>query len=132
MGSENEIVTLTTPASCGAGSSLSAAQAHQPPEDRSDDRRFGEKDLALMLGDAQAFPVAYDSIIRLHRSGWRLRVNLIMESDGRTVWEVSGRLGENRIDAKGATPSEAWDKATLAAAACGMLKGWPRPATGRA
>jgi hypothetical protein len=84
-----------------------------------------------MPGDAQAFPVAHDSIVRLRRSGWCLSVAVVTGTDGRLTCAVTGRLGENRIEAVGATPPEAWCKAALAAAACGMLKGWPRPATGR-
>ena len=84
-----------------------------------------------MPGDAQPFPLARDSILRLHRSGWSLRLTAALESDGQPRWEVSGHLGENRIKVEGATWCEALRKATLAAAACGMLRGWPRPAVGR-
>lgn len=73
-------------------------------------------------GDREvAFPSAEESSGRLHRSGWHLRVVVLTDTSGRTVWEVSGRRGENEIKAEGATRFEAWHKAAFAAAACGML-----------
>jgi hypothetical protein len=74
-----------------------------------------------------AFPSAEESSTRLLRSGWRLRVMVFTDSSGRTVWEISGRLGENQIKAEGASRCEAWHEAAVSAAACGMLADWPRP-----
>ena len=49
------------------------------------------------------------------------------DSSGRTVNQVDGSNGENRIRVEGSTPAEAWHRAVLAAVACGMLADWPRP-----
>jgi hypothetical protein len=48
-------------------------------------------------------------------------------NSGRTVWQVDGSNGENRLRVEGSTSAEAWHRAVLAAAACGMLTDWPRP-----
>jgi hypothetical protein len=48
-------------------------------------------------------------------------------SSGRTIYQVDGSNGENRLKVDGATPAEAWHRAVEAAAACGMLSDWPRP-----
>jgi hypothetical protein len=65
------------------------------------------------------FPRAEVSSARLLRSGWHLRVMVFTDSSGRTVWEISGDLGEHQIKVEGATRDEVWHKATLAAASCG-------------
>jgi hypothetical protein len=49
-------------------------------------------------------------------------------SSGRYIHQVDGSNGENELRVEGATPAEAWHRAVEAAAACGMLEGWPRPA----
>jgi hypothetical protein len=72
-----------------------------------------------------------DPIARLHRSGWHMSVKSVTDTSDRTGWEIAGHLGENRFAVEGATREEAWQKAVLAAAACGMLHGYWRPPTGR-
>ncbi len=46
---------------------------------------------------------------------------------GGLVWVVTGTNGENRIQAEGATCSEAWRRALDQVEVVGMLPGWPRP-----
>ena len=85
----------------------------------------------LVPRDAEvAYPLAEESIIPLNRSGWHLNVTTFTDCSDRTIWEITGRQGENRIKVEAASPCEAWSKAALAAAACGMLAGWPRPSDG--
>jgi hypothetical protein len=74
-----------------------------------------------------AFPPAEESLRRLHRSGWSCGEAAFIGSLGRTVWQVDGSNGENRIRVEGATPAEAWWWAVEAAAGVGMLADWPRP-----
>src|SRR4051794_30942535 len=72
-------------------------------------------------------PPCEESIALLHRSGWSTGEAAFTGSSGRTVWQVDGRNGENRLLAHGATQREAWHRAVEQAAACGMLADWPRP-----
>jgi hypothetical protein len=74
------------------------------------------------------YPPPEDSLAHLHRSGWSMGEAGFTGSSGRTVHQVDGANGENRIRVEGATPAEAWRRAVEAAAACGMLADWPRPA----
>jgi hypothetical protein len=73
---------------------------------------------------------AEDSLKRLHDSGWRTILDVLVGSSGNPIWVVNGSNGENHIRVVGDTMAEAWHLAVEAAAACGMLKGWPRPPTG--
>jgi hypothetical protein len=73
------------------------------------------------------FSPTEESISRLRRSGWIVRESRWTDWDGQTVHQVNGHNGENKILVIGPTPSEAWWRACEAAAAVGMLEGWPRP-----
>jgi hypothetical protein len=75
------------------------------------------------------YPDAEDSLHRLRRSGWSCGQAAFTSPAGQVVWQVDGRNGENRIRVTGSTPAEAWHRAVEAAAACGMLADWPRPAS---
>jgi hypothetical protein len=44
---------------------------------------------------------------RLHCAGWTIGDTAFRSPDGRLVWLVSGRNGENQIRAEGATAAEA-------------------------
>jgi hypothetical protein len=57
-------------------------------------------------------------------------VTSFTNTSGGTRWEIGGLQGENQFAVEGATREEAWQKAVLAAAACGMLHGYRRPPTG--
>jgi hypothetical protein len=83
------------------------------------------------MGDRQRFPSFEESGARLLRSGWRLSHRGRPLIGGGLVYVVDGRNGENRIHATGPTLFEAWHRAVEQAAACGMLRGWPRPDTAR-
>ena len=72
------------------------------------------------------FPPTEESIVRLHRSGWSMGEASFTGPSGRTVYQVDGSNGENRILVRADTPREAWWRAVEKAAACGMLDGWPR------
>jgi hypothetical protein len=76
------------------------------------------------------FPPVEESYARLHRSGWSLGGTTFTSASGGTVHQDDGSNGENRIRVEGASPAEAWHRALEAAATCGMLEGWPRPASG--
>jgi hypothetical protein len=82
------------------------------------------------MPDPHAFPPAEESLHRLHSSGWSIGEAAFTGSSGRTVWQVDGSNGENRLRVEGATPAEAWWRAVEAAAAVGMLTDWPRPPGG--
>jgi hypothetical protein len=73
------------------------------------------------------YPSAEESLDRLHRSGWSCGEAEFTGSSGRTVRQVDGSNGENRLKVEGSTPAEAWHRAVEAAAAVGMLADWPRP-----
>jgi hypothetical protein len=64
---------------------------------------------------------------RLRRSGWSTGEATFTGLGGRTLVQVDGTNGENRIKVVGVTQRQAWHRAVEAAAACGMLEGWPRP-----
>jgi hypothetical protein len=51
---------------------------------------------------------------------------VLLTAVGGPAWLVSGSNGENRIDARGATQSEAWSQAVAQARALGMLDGGRR------
>jgi hypothetical protein len=55
-----------------------------------------------------AFPPAEDSLQRLDGSGWSCGEAAFTGASGRTIWQVDGSNGENRIKVQGATPAEAW------------------------
>jgi hypothetical protein len=76
------------------------------------------------------YPPAEESLERLQRSGWSMGVAIFVGPIGATVWRVDGSNGENQLRVVGITPAEAGHSAVLAASACGMLAGWPRPETG--
>jgi hypothetical protein len=82
------------------------------------------------VNDPSGYPSAEESLHRLRRSGWSTGEAGFTGSSGRTVIQVDGRQGENQIRVEGSTPAEAWHRAVEAAAACGMLADWPRPARG--
>jgi hypothetical protein len=79
------------------------------------------------MHDRADFPPTEESLARLHRSGWSTGEAVFTGASGRTVWQVDGSNGENRILAVAASQREAWHRAVEAAAACGMLADWPRP-----
>ena len=54
-----------------------------------------------------AFPRAEESFACLHRSGWSCGEAAFTGASGRTVWQVDGSNGENRLKVHGSTPSEA-------------------------
>jgi hypothetical protein len=77
-------------------------------------------------------PAEEESRDRLHRADWS--VAEVGTAGG--SWLETGTNGENRIDAAGGTPEEAWGRAYEQAAAVGMLapesgEGPPRTATAR-
>src|SRR3954470_14206020 len=76
------------------------------------------------------FPPSDESIIRLRRSGWSTGETAWHAIGGGIVYQVDVSNGENRILVVGTTPREAWHRAVEAAAAVGMLDGWPRPTPG--
>ena len=78
--------------------------------------------------DHDDYPPPEDSLRRLHRSGWSMGEAGFTGAGGRTIHRVDGSNGENRIRVQGSTPAEAWHRTVEAAAACGMLADWPRPA----
>ena len=82
------------------------------------------------MPDSDAFTSADSSFERLSLSGWRLCLTVFTDCSGQTVWGIDGSQGENQFKVDGATSSDAWRSAMLAAAACGMLRGWPRPSRG--
>jgi hypothetical protein len=53
-----------------------------------------------------SYPTAEESLHRLHRSGWSCGEATFTGSSGRTVWQVDGSNGENRITVHGASPEE--------------------------
>ena len=59
----------------------------------------------------------------LQRAGWAVGDARIITTAG-PAWLVSGSNGENGIDARGATQSDAWLQAAAQARALGMLDGW--------
>jgi hypothetical protein len=77
--------------------------------------------------DLDAYPPAKESVRRLIRSGWCLYQFVSISPKAEISWKISGSNGENKICVECATQGEAWHRAIEAAAACGMLTGWPRP-----
>jgi hypothetical protein len=65
---------------------------------------------------ARAHPSPDESLRRLHAAGWS-----VGETGTASGWVVSGQNGENVIEARGATQSEAWHRACEQAEALGML-----------
>ena len=79
------------------------------------------------MPDRNAHTSADDSLERLCRSGWKISLMASTDCSGETIWEIAGHQGENLFKVDGVSRREVWDNAVLAAAACGMLRGWPRP-----
>jgi hypothetical protein len=98
---------------------LRSAAGHKTSQ-RTKRGRFISADEAPHEGEPSNYPSPEESIDRLHRSGWHLGVSVFTDSSGRTVWQVDGSQGENRIQVQGASRGEAWHRAVEAAAA-GML-----------
>jgi len=61
----------------------------------------------------------------LHSAGWSVGEVRITTASGVPSWLVSGTNGENRIEAREATQSEAWLQAVEQARALGMLRQSP-------
>ena len=62
------------------------------------------------------FPSVDESFKRLHRAGWSLG-----EVTTEDEWIISGTNGENVLEARGPTQTEAWWRACEPARAVGML-----------
>jgi hypothetical protein len=82
-------------------------------------------------GTIAEIPTSWHSMSRLLGSGWVLSISVLPDDGDRPVFVACGRNGENLIRAEATTSREAWHRAVAAAAACGMLAGWPRPSQGR-
>jgi hypothetical protein len=108
---------------------LRSAGAHKTSH-RTKRGRFISADAAPQAGEPSNYPSPEESIDRLHRSGWHLGVTVITDASGRTVWQVDGKRGENRIQGQGASRGEAWHRAVEAAAELGMLADWPARPSG--
>jgi hypothetical protein len=91
----------------------------------------GEAGQEIPLHDPDVYPPTEESIAHLHRSGWSTGEAAFTGSSGRTVGQVDGSNGENRIHAAAPTQREAWHRAVEAAAAVGMLADWPKPTPGK-
>jgi hypothetical protein len=65
-------------------------------------------------------PSVDDSFARLHRAGWSIGDTQVLSAQG-LVWVVTGYCGENVIEARGATQSEARYRAVQQAEMVGML-----------
>jgi hypothetical protein len=68
------------------------------------------------------FPTVDACHRRLHRAGWSVGDFATLDAGGREVWRVSGRNGENVIEATGANQAEAWHRACRQAESLGMLR----------
>jgi hypothetical protein len=66
------------------------------------------------------YPSVDESRDRLHRAGWSIGETAI-GPDHALIWLVTGTNGENSIEARGRSQTEAWYRATLQAEAAGML-----------
>jgi hypothetical protein len=73
------------------------------------------------------FPPAEELLERVHTTGSSTGEAAFTSSSGRTIWQVGGWTGENRLRVEGATLAEAWSRAVEAAAGVGMLAHWPKP-----
>ena len=71
------------------------------------------------------FPSKRQSLTRLRHAGWAARQLAVIRSSGDKVYHVITAIGEHQIHAEGSTDREAWHHAVEAAAADGMLAGWP-------
>src|SRR5205823_10851704 len=69
-------------------------------------------------------PPADESRRRLHRAGWSVGEYAAGVGGGER-WHILGFNGENVLDAKAATQSEAWHRACSQAGALGMLRRGP-------
>jgi hypothetical protein len=67
-----------------------------------------------------AYPTVDESADRLKRAAWSIG-DCCVVSPTCPVWLVTGRNGENLIEARGATQQEAWHRACQQARAVGML-----------
>jgi hypothetical protein len=74
-------------------------------------------------------PPGQDYFHRLDHSGWSCGEAGFTGRSGRTVWQVDGSNGDNKLRVEGATPAEAWHPAIETAAACGMLRERPKTRT---
>src|SRR4051812_25455196 len=90
----------------------------------------GEGKEGIGMNRRDDFPPSEESIGRLHRSGWSTGEAAWTGAGGRTVSQVDGSNGENKILAAGATARRAWWCAVEMSAARGMLRDWPRPSSG--
>jgi hypothetical protein len=79
------------------------------------------------MRESGSYPPAEESLVCLQRSGWSTGLVVFVGPSGKVIWRVDGSNGENQIRVVGATLAEVWHCAVEAAAACGMLDGWPRP-----
>jgi hypothetical protein len=68
--------------------------------------------------------VIAEAVRRFHRSGWSVGDTEFAAEGGGLVWVVSGVNGENRVEGRGATASEAWRSALEQARLMGMLGRW--------
>ena len=120
------------PSSDGFGSQRDYTSSRPRPRDvlRLEVDQDGCKRGDDTMGNCRSLPSFEESCERLRCSRWRLSQHghpLI--GDG-LEYMVDGRDGENQIHVTGATLFDAWHRAVEQAAACGMLAGLPRPATG--
>ena len=68
------------------------------------------------------FPCSDDSFRELQRAGWTVGDTAACGTGGLT-WIVTGTNGENVIEARGKSQSEAWWQAREQARLLGMLRG---------
>jgi len=66
-------------------------------------------------------PSSDESFTRLHAAGWSVGDMRFLTSSG-PVWLVTGANGENVIEARASTQTEAWHWACQQAEALGMLR----------
>jgi hypothetical protein len=66
-------------------------------------------------------PTVDECCRRLHRPGWSLG-EFATAGGGRVCWRVSGRHGENAVEAAGASQAEAWQGVSRQAEALGMRR----------
>jgi len=66
-------------------------------------------------------PSSDDSFARLNRAGWSVGDVRVITASG-PAWVVTGANGENVIEARAPTQTEAWHRACQQAEALGMLR----------
>jgi hypothetical protein len=74
------------------------------------------------MGKSMSYPSSDETFARLHGSGWSVGEAGFLTSDGRIIWLVRGTNGENVVQARGATQTEAWWRAVEQAQAVGMVR----------